>query len=270
MEKLSNMIWLYVVITMTIIPAIRQFMVNLARQMALKKLEQKRGSRVLMMIHRSQAGFLGMLFARYINMDDSEAILKALRETPADKPVDIILHTPGGLVVASEQIARALRDHEAKVTVFVPQYAMSGGTFIALAADEIVLDEHAILGPVDPQINGLPASAYLRVISEKSKDAVSDQTIMMADVSAKAVAQVDKMLFELLRNKMEENRAREVSRMLTEGRWTHDYPLHVEALQEMGLKVSTDMPDEVRTLLDLSGAIKGQQALALAKGTEKK
>ncbi len=54
-------------------------------------------------------------------------------------PLDLVLQTPGGLVLASLQIAQAIRDHRGKVTVFVPHYAMSGGTLIALAADEIAM-----------------------------------------------------------------------------------------------------------------------------------
>ena len=73
-----------------------------------------------------------------------------------------ILHTPGGLVLASEQIAQALLRRTGRVTVFVPHYAMSGGTLIALAADEIVMDPNAVLGPVDPQIGEYPAASIMR------------------------------------------------------------------------------------------------------------
>ena len=52
--------------------------------------------------------FLGFPLARYIDMDDAEKVLFAIRTTPPDKPIDLILHTPGGLVIAAVQIARAL------------------------------------------------------------------------------------------------------------------------------------------------------------------
>ncbi|WAH44458.1 ATP-dependent Clp protease proteolytic subunit [Alicyclobacillus fastidiosus] len=70
-------------------------------------------------------------------------MVRAIRMTPDFMPIDLILHTPGGIVLASEQIAHALSHHPSKVTVFVPHYAMSGGTMIALSADEIVVDENA-------------------------------------------------------------------------------------------------------------------------------
>ena len=93
---------------------------------------------------------------RYIDIDDSEDILRAIRLTDKNRLLDLILHTPGGLVLAASQIAKAIKRHPAKTTVFVPHYAMSGGTLIALAANEIVMDVNAVLGPIDPQLGDFP------------------------------------------------------------------------------------------------------------------
>ncbi|RMD93513.1 MAG: hypothetical protein D6811_04745, partial [Alphaproteobacteria bacterium] len=132
-----------------------------ARQIA--KLERERGSRVVLLVHRQETmSFLGFPLMRYIDINDSEEILRVIHATPKDTPLDIILHTPGGMVIAATQIARAVKAHEGKVTVFVPHFAMSGGTLIALAADEIVMSPHATLGPVDPQL-GQTAAASLQV-----------------------------------------------------------------------------------------------------------
>ena len=81
-----------------------------------------------MLIHRQESiSLLGIPISRYINIEDSEQVLRAIRLTPANVPIDLILHTPGGLVLATEQIARALIRHQAKVSVFIPHSAMSGG-----------------------------------------------------------------------------------------------------------------------------------------------
>ena len=110
-----------------------------AREDLLKSFEQERKSRVIAMIHRQESvSILGVPVSSHITIEDSEAVLRAIRLTPPDQPIDLILHTPGGLVLAAEQITKALVEHKGKVTVFVPHYAMSGGTLIALAADEIV------------------------------------------------------------------------------------------------------------------------------------
>jgi len=116
-------------------PVLRQRMLDAARQRLLEQLERKRKSRVIALIHRQETmSLLGFPLVRYINIEDSEAVLRTIKMTDRDIPIDLILHTPGGLVLAAEQIARALIRHSAQVTVFVPHYAMSGGTLIALAA----------------------------------------------------------------------------------------------------------------------------------------
>ncbi len=83
-------------------------------------------------------------------LKDSEQVLRAIRMTPPEMPIDLIVHTPGGLALAATQIANALVRHKGSVRVIVPHYAMSGGTLLALSADEIIMDPNAVLGPVDP------------------------------------------------------------------------------------------------------------------------
>jgi len=124
--------------------------------------------------------------------------------TDDNMPLDIILHTPGGLVLAALQIARAIQSHKGKVTVFVPHYAMSGGTLIALAADEIVMCKHSVLGPIDPQIGQYPAASFLKVIDQKPITEVDDQTLIMADIGRKAIQQLEVAATGLLRRHMQE------------------------------------------------------------------
>ena len=134
-------------------------------------------------------------------------MLRAIQMTDQDVPLDIVLHTPGGLVLAASQIARAIRDHKAKVTVFVPHYAMSGGTLIALAADEIVMSPHAVLGPVDPQLGNNPAASLIKVVEQKPIAEIDDETLIMADVGRKAIEQVKKTARELLQRQLSPEQA---------------------------------------------------------------
>jgi ClpP class serine protease len=196
--------------------------------------------------------FLGIPFSRYLDVDDSEQILRAVRLTPEDMPLDLILHTPGGLVLAAEQIAQALVRHRAKVTVFVPHYAMSGGTLLALAADEIVMDRNAVLGPIDPQVGEYPAVSILKVLERKSIDEIDDKTVILADMAGKAMEQVRDTVRELLEaNDMKEADAVRISETLASGKWTHDYPISLEEIQKLGLPAHADMPKEVYALMDL-------------------
>jgi len=188
---------------------------------------------------------------KFIDIEDSEEVLRAIKMTPEDMPIDLIIHTPGGLMLAAEQIAKALKKHKGKVTVFIPHYAMSGGTLIALPADEIVMDENAVLGPLDPQIGGYPAASILKVLETKDLNEIDDETLILADVSRKAIDQVKRFVKDLLRDKMGEEKAEEVADKLCSGYWTHDYPLTYEHLRELGIEVSTDMPQEIYDLMDL-------------------
>jgi ClpP class serine protease len=95
------------------------------------------------------------------------------------------------------QIAKAIREHKGKVTVSVPHYAMSGGTLIALAADEIVMCEHSVLGPIDPQLGESPAASLIKVVEETPVAKVDDRTLIMADVGRKAITQVKQAASEL-------------------------------------------------------------------------
>src|SRR5256712_11287529 len=107
------------------------------------------------MTHRQDTQTLfGLPVSQSITIEDSEATLRAIRLTPPEQPLDLILHTPGGLVLAAEQIAKALVEHKGKVTVFVPHYAMSGGALIALAAGEVGMDPNAVVGAGAPPVRG--------------------------------------------------------------------------------------------------------------------
>lgn len=251
MEWFFQLFWLLLIIS-AVQPWIQQKMLAEMRFRVMQKLEKKRKSRVIALIHRQETmSFLGFPVMRFINIDDSEEVLRAIRMTPPDMPIDFIIHTPGGLVLAAEQIARALNKHPAKVTVFVPHYAMSGGTMIALAADEIVMDENAVLGPLDPQIGNCPAASLLRLLERKDINHIDDQTLIMADIAEKAINQVRRTIIDLLKDNMPLEKAESIAVALTEGRWTHDYPINVEEARALGLPVSTDMPEEVYELMSL-------------------
>ena len=222
------------------------------RDNLLDQFQSERKSRVIALIHRQESrSILGVPVSSSIDIEDSEAILRAIRLTPDEQPIDLILHTPGGLVLAAEQIAKALVEHKGKVTVFVPHYAMSGGTLIALAADEIVMDRNAVLGPVDPQIGGLPAASILSVLDVKKPQNVSDDILIVADVAAKARAQVAVFVAGILSKHMEKTKAQRLAVAMSEGRWTHDFPIPVEMALQMGLPVTTNMPRTVYDLMDL-------------------
>ena len=228
------------------------------RRQSLAALSRKRKATVITLIHRQETvSLLGIPLARYIDIDDAQSILRAIRETPPDRPIEIVLHTPGGLVLAAKQIASALADHPAPVTAVVPHYAMSGGTLIALAADEIVLDPHSVLGPVDPQLGQYPAASVLAALEAPGDR--DDETLILADMSRKAIVQVESFVGRMLEEKLGQ-RAREVARLLATGTWTHDHPLQRAELVTLGLPVQVGIGDDERELLELYPQPRGREA----------
>jgi ClpP class serine protease len=226
--------------------------VTAQRAALLDQFQRQRNSRVIAMIHRQETvSLLGVPVSTFIDIEDSEAVLRAIRLTPPDQPIDFILHTPGGLVLAAEQIAHALINHQGEVTVFVPHYAMSGGTLLALTADHIVMDPNAVLGPVDPQIDDMPAASIVKVVAAKPLAQISDDMLVRADVAQKARVQTATFVERVLLKRMPKERAAALATILSEGRWTHDAPILVEGARELGLPVSTDMPPLIYDLMDL-------------------
>lgn len=254
-----ELIWILFLVS-AISPVFKQKILESQRLRLLRNLEIKRNSRVIALIHRQETlSFLGLPIFRYISIEDSEEILRAIRMTPEDMPIDLILHTPGGLVLPSAQIALALSKRKSRVTVFVPHYAMSGGTLIALAADEIVMDPNAVLGPVDPQLGEYPAASILRAIRKKSVDELDDRTLILGDVAEKALVQVNSFVKKLLLKRFDEEKASEIATVLTEGRFTHDYPITVDEAVNLGLNVSTEMPEEIYALMQLYPQMQGSK-----------
>lgn len=255
MGDILNVIWILLLIQF-FVPVIQKRIQAHNRMAMIRNIERKRQSRVVTLIHRQETmSLLGIPISRYIDIEDSEQVLRAIRLTPEEMPIDMVLHSPGGLVLAAEQIACALKRHLGKVTVFIPHYAMSGGTLVALAADEIVMDPDAVLGPVDPQLGTqqsgyYPAASILKALEQPNPNR-SDQTLILGDISRKALDQVYQTVYGLLLEHRSPEQAAEIAKMLSDGRWTHDYPVSFEQAKEMGLPVSDQMLEEVYTLMEL-------------------
>jgi len=248
---LSSLFWIFVAI-MVLQPLLTGRWYAVRRAQAIRAIEKSHATRVITMIHRQEKRSLfGFAVSRHIDLEDAQTIIAAIKETPDDIPIDLVIHTPGGLVLAAMQIARAVEAHKAKVTVYVPVYAMSGGTLIALAADEIVLGEFSVLGPIDPQIAGLPAASIVKARDLKSTEGVFDLTLVLADVAEKALAQVKRGAVELLTPRMDQAAAEALADKLAGGHWTHDYALTASEARALGLPVKVGMPPEVMELMSL-------------------
>jgi ClpP class serine protease len=248
---IGDIFWFFFMIS-ALQPIMTRRLMEFSRQRLISKIEHDRGSRVILLVHREEKmNFLGFPVYRYIDIDDSEEVLRAIQMTGKDVPIDLILHTPGGLVLASLQIAQAIKKHKGKVTVFVPHYAMSGGTLISLAASEIVMSEYAVLGPVDPQLGKYPAASILKVIAKKPVKDVEDETLILADQAEKAIIQLRESVKELLQGIPTNGKVDELARLLSEGTWTHDFPITYDRAKLLGLRVNSNIPDDILKLMSL-------------------
>ena len=246
-----DLLWIFFMFS-ALQPVLQQRLLEMRRLRLLAHFERQRGSRAIALVHRQETmSLLGFPLMRYIDINDSEAVLRAIQLTAPNMPIDLILHTPGGLVLAAGQIAHALRAHQGKITVFVPHYAMSGGTLIAMAADGIVMDENAVLGPVDPQLGQWPAASILTVLEQKEPKDIDDETLIRADIARKAISQVETTVQELLSERMSAEHAKALAVQLASGTWTHDYPITAARAGELGLPVSTAMPTEIYAFMQL-------------------
>ena len=248
---LSSLFWVFFIIVV-LQPLLTGRWYAVRRAQAIRAIERSHGSRVITMIHRQEKrSIFGFAVSRHIDLEGAQTIIAAIKETPADMSIDLVIHTPGGLVLAAMQIARAVEAHQGKVTVYVPVYAMSGGTLIALAADEIVLGEFSVLGPIDPQIAGLPAASIVKARDSKPVESVFDLTLVLADVGEKALAQVKRGAIELLTKRKQPAAAEALADKLAGGHWTHDYALTASEAGTLGLPVKVGMPQEVMALMKL-------------------
>ena len=259
--SVSSLIFI-VLAVMLLQPLLSGRIFAIRREQAIRGIEKKRRSRVITMIHRQEKRSLfGMNVSHQIDLEDAQSIISAIKATPDDTPIDLVLHTPGGLVIAAMQIARAVEAHPAKVTVFVPIYAMSGGTLIALAADEIVMGEFSMLGPIDPQIMGISAASIIAARNAKPVEHVSDVALVLADVSEKAVNQVKAGAVEIMTPRMDRAKAEKLAETLASGTWTHDYALTPSEATELGVPITVGLPREMLDLMKLYPAPVKQSAV---------
>jgi membrane-bound ClpP family serine protease len=110
-----------------------------------------------------------------INDIDKNAFMTSIHELDRSKGLDLILHTPGGDGAAAESLVDYLRQmFDIDVRGIVPQLAMSAGTMIALSCKSIIMGKQSSLGPIDPQLNGLPAHGVIEEFKQAFEEIKAD------------------------------------------------------------------------------------------------
>jgi ClpP class serine protease len=100
------------------------------------------------------------------------------------------------------------------------------------------MGDHAVLGPVDPQLGEYPAASLIKLVQTKPVEEIDDRTWILADIGKKAIDQLRAQVTELLADRMTKEKTVELARTLSEGRWTHDFPISFEEAKSLGLPVT--------------------------------
>ena len=252
LDWVQTLFWLFL-IAVALTPLIQRGILQLRRSGGAQRLGRTRGSRVLTLIERRETyRVLGVPVLRQRERDAPEGVLRAIGQTPPSQPIDLILHAPPGSALAGEQLAHALIRHPARVAVLIPHYAAGDAALIALAADQILLDPNAVLGPVDVRIGPYPAASLLMLGQEKAVTALEDRSVVLIDQARRAVGQARTVVAELLMARGSSGeQADEVAATLVAGPWTPHYPILIEEAKRFGLPVSDALPPEVYGLMDL-------------------
>ncbi|MEM2284450.1 MAG: hypothetical protein QXL29_07560 [Zestosphaera sp.] len=124
LPSFSDLLWFFFIIWIFVsfmYPQLRYSSLRNARVSIIRSLESYYNTKVITLIHRHERITLfGILLYKFINIEDYEEILRAIRSTPPDRSIMLIIHTPGGLMLAASQIALALKRHASKKIVVVP------------------------------------------------------------------------------------------------------------------------------------------------------
>jgi len=221
-----------------------------------------------------QKGNLGQQGFRFDIVDsDKMGFMSTIKGLEKTKGLDLILHTPGGSIGATESIVNYLKSIFGNdIRAIVPQIAMSAGTMIACSCKEIIMGKHSNLGPIDPQINGLPTHGIIEEFERAKKEVSFDiktipiwQTILsrysptLIGECEKAIKWSESIVSDWLKSNMYENDPKKVeivdaiikelgSHAMT---LSHDRHLSTDILKDkLGLKIillenDRDLQDKV-------------------------
>lgn len=181
-----------------------------------------------------------------ITFEQAFEIVRQIRAAQG-APIAIVIHTMGGYSFPSDMIAKALVEHKGRKVTLVPYTAMSGGTLIALATEEVFMGSAAALGPIDTQYWGWPASAYTHLKQAKSLDKIDDSNIMRSYLAEK----FEETAVSRAKSRINAKHRASVGDELTTGGRYHGDPISAEEAKKLGINVADKgCPKDAFTLVD--------------------
>ncbi len=194
-----------------------------------------------------------------ITDEDKNGFMAVVQGMDRAQGLDLLLHTPGGETAATQSIVDYLRRmFGTNIRAVVPQIAMSAGTIVACSCREMLMGSQSNIGPIDPQLRGIPAYGVLEEFKRAFAEIKSDPTraqiwqVIIAQYRPTFLGQCDnaiKWSNAFVRQQLAAvmfagdpdalAKAREVVRRLTDyrGNRTHDRHINIDECLAMGLKV---------------------------------
>lgn len=207
------------------------------------------------------SGFMQFPSARQISIEDEDknAFMQMVYGMDRSKGLDLILHTPGGDIAATESLVYYLRQmFGTDIRAFIPQMAMSAGTMIALSCKEIIMGKQSNLGPIDPQYSGISCAGVLKEFSTALEDVNKNPSsaAVWASIIGKyhptflgdcenAIRWSKTIVTEwlesnmLIRSKNKKEKAEKIVNALSDhdGTFAHNRHIHMDELKSLGVKV---------------------------------
>lgn len=194
-----------------------------------------------------------------IDDNDKNGFMTTIHGLDRSKGLDLILHTPGGEFAATESLVNYLREmFGTNIRAIIPQLALSAGTMLACACSSILMGKQSSLGPIDPQLSGIPAHGILEEFKQAYEECKKDpikiplwQPIIakyfptLIGESQKAITWSEEMVKEWLVTGMlkDELKAKEIAdrivKELGDHALTKSHARHLSAskCKEIGLKI---------------------------------
>lgn len=215
-------------------------------------------------IHDLGDEFIGRDSAQQqIVFDEAFEAVASIRQANPRSKIVIVLHTLGGYARPAHMIALALKQHLKKakahnpkrdphVIAYVPYVAMSGGAMIALAAEKVVMDPTASLGPIDTIYGSFPTETYRDLLEQKGPLATQDLLVMVAHEAEKYEAYAQRIAREIVHpnHKAEDKDPNFLADYLSAGKLSHSEAISPEAADKLGMNVSTKIPADIYGLVD--------------------
>lgn len=242
------------------------------RKKYLEALHKKTGRNIIAYYSGAFSNVIGPSPVLSINDDDKNGFMTAIHGLDRSKGLDLMLHTPGGNIAATESIVQYLRDmFGTDIRAIIPQVAMSAGTMIACACDSILMGKQSNLGPIDPQINGIPAKSVVAEFQEALEQIKKDpaclplwQTIIgkyhptFLGECQRAIDWSRSIVEEWLATGMfngepdHQEKAKEIAERLSDNNehYVHSRHIHIDQIEKLGLKVQRlEEDDELQDLV---------------------